>query len=110
MQPAHPGADPFVSRVSIFNFIDIGRNINEYMEEIPMKGDLSVRGTLKDRLAVSVVVPVYNEEESILLLYEKVRDACGAIREIYKIIFVYDGSRDRTFAVLEEIHNFSGII
>jgi hypothetical protein len=37
-----------------------------------MEGDPSARGTLKARVAVSVVVPVYNEEESILLLYEKV--------------------------------------
>ena len=55
-----------------------------------MKGDLSVRGTLKDRLAVSVVVPVYNEEESILLLYEKVRDACDPLGLHYEIIFVDD--------------------
>ena len=70
-----------------------------------MEAEPLARGTLKDRLAVSVVVPVYNEEESILLLYEKIRDACDLLDLNYEIIFVDDGSRDRTFVMLEEIHN-----
>jgi glycosyltransferase involved in cell wall biosynthesis len=56
------------------------------------------------RLTLSVVVPVYNEEESVRILYGKIRDACDSIGKPYEIIFVDDGSRDRTFSVLEEIH------
>lgn len=59
---------------------------------------------MKPRLELSIVVPVYNEEESILLLYEKIRDACDVLGWTYEVIFVDDGSRDRTFAVLEQIH------
>ena len=60
---------------------------------------------MKNRPAISVVVPVYNEEESILLLYEKVRDACDPLNQSYEIIFVDDGSKDKTFKTLEDIHN-----
>ncbi len=56
------------------------------------------------RLGLSVVVPVYNEEESVRILYEKIRDACDSLSMPYEMIFVDDGSRDRTFSVMEGIH------
>lgn len=61
-------------------------------------------GRLKHRPAISVVVPIYNEEESIHLLYERIRNACGHLDLSYEVIFVDDGSRDQTFDVLEGIH------
>ncbi len=45
---------------------------------------------------LSVVIPFYNEEENVLRLWEQLRlvlDRCG---ESYEVIFVDDGSRDRT--------------
>jgi len=53
---------------------------------------------------ISIVVPVYNEEESILPLYDKIRDACSRLGRSYEIVFVDDGSRDRTFEILKSIH------
>jgi glycosyltransferase involved in cell wall biosynthesis len=53
---------------------------------------------------ISVGVPIYNEEESLSLLYEKIRDACRSLGRLYEIVFVDDGSQDRTFAILEDIH------
>src|SRR3990172_1663677 len=53
---------------------------------------------------VSIVVPVYNEEESILPLYTKIRDVCESLQKSYEIVFVDDGSRDRTFEILRGIH------
>jgi glycosyltransferase involved in cell wall biosynthesis len=53
----------------------------------------------------SIVIPVYNEEESVLMLYQKIRDACDALGIPYEVVFVDDGSRDRTLDILEEIHN-----
>ncbi len=52
-------------------------------------------------LALSVVVPIYNEEESIPPLYERLTEvlAQGPARysESYEVILVDDGSRDRSF-------------
>jgi glycosyltransferase involved in cell wall biosynthesis len=60
--------------------------------------------TVKAPAAVSIVVPVYNEEESVRPLYEKIRDACGRLGSSYEIVFVDDGSRDRTFEILAAVH------
>jgi glycosyltransferase involved in cell wall biosynthesis len=60
--------------------------------------------TPNDRTAVSIVIPVYNEEESILPLYQSVCRACDLMREPYEVIFVDDGSRDKTFDILKRIH------
>jgi glycosyltransferase involved in cell wall biosynthesis len=59
---------------------------------------------LEDRPAISIVVPVYNEEESALPLYTSIRKACEPLGKAYEAIFVDDGSKDQTFAILEQIH------
>ena len=53
---------------------------------------------------LSIVIPVYNEQESVLPLYGKIRDACDALGKPYEVVFVDDGSRDRTAEILEQIH------
>lgn len=54
--------------------------------------------------AISIVVPVYNEEDSLLPLYEQIKRVCESLRRSYEIVFADDGSRDRTFDLLKEIH------
>jgi glycosyltransferase involved in cell wall biosynthesis len=51
---------------------------------------------------LSVVVPCYNEEESFAELYRRVKAACEDARVSYEIIFVNDGSRDRTLSLMRE--------
>lgn len=52
------------------------------------------------RPAISVVVPVYNEEECATLLHQKVREACEGLGRSYEVIFIDDGSTDRTAEIL----------
>lgn len=54
---------------------------------------------------LSVVIPCYNEEESIYELYKRVSAACKAAPKIktYEIILVNDGSKDRTMEILREL-------
>ena len=52
---------------------------------------------------VSVVIPVYNEEENILPTYEALRSALVERVGRYEIIFVDDGSKDRTQTELRAI-------
>ncbi len=59
--------------------------------------------TLSHGPTLSVVVPVYNEEESIQCLYEKIREACEP-QSSFEVVFVDDGSKDQTFEVLKRIH------
>jgi glycosyltransferase involved in cell wall biosynthesis len=52
---------------------------------------------------VSVVLPLYNEEESLRELTERIVGTMKAMGKSYEIIFVDDGSTDRSFEVLKEI-------
>jgi dolichol-phosphate mannosyltransferase len=53
--------------------------------------------------AVSVVVPLFNEEESIKILQQELRDALKHVD--HEIIFVDDGSADHTFDQIEAAPN-----
>ena len=52
---------------------------------------------------ISIVVPAYNEEDGIALLYERVTNAATAWREDYEIIVIDDGSRDGTLRILSAL-------
>ena len=52
--------------------------------------------------AVSVVIPVYNEEEVLPALFARLYPAMDALGASYEIVFVNDGSVDRSAAMLRE--------
>jgi undecaprenyl-phosphate 4-deoxy-4-formamido-L-arabinose transferase len=52
--------------------------------------------------AVSIVIPVYNEEEGLPLLFERLYPALDALGRSYEVVFVDDGSSDRSVAELRE--------
>ena len=49
---------------------------------------------------LSIVIPVYNEEESLPVLWPEIRDALAPTGLNYEIIFVDDGSRDRSAEIV----------
>jgi undecaprenyl-phosphate 4-deoxy-4-formamido-L-arabinose transferase len=51
---------------------------------------------------VSVIIPVYNEEASLPTLFARLYPALDALGTSYEVIFVNDGSRDRSAALLRE--------
>src|ERR671937_2671382 len=51
---------------------------------------------------LSVVIPVYNEEEGLPTLFARLYPALDALGRSYEVIFVNDGSRDRSSAMLRE--------
>jgi len=53
-------------------------------------------------IELSVVIPVYNEEQGLAALFARLYPALDALRIPYEIIFVNDGSRDRSAAILRE--------
>ena len=50
--------------------------------------------------SLSVVIPVYNEEQNVPLLHQEVRAALDPLRLPYEVIYVDDGSRDASVARL----------
>ncbi len=54
------------------------------------------------RPEISVVIPVYNEEAGLAGLFARLYPALDALGPSYEVIFVNDGSRDRSAALLRE--------
>lgn len=52
---------------------------------------------------ISVVVPFYNEEDNIEELYHRLKEVLDGLGRSYELIFVDDGSRDRTPEILQNI-------
>lgn len=53
---------------------------------------------------ISVVVPLFNEEENIQHLFDRCSKALEVWTKNYEIICVNDGSKDKTLLLLKEIH------
>ncbi|MFH1494860.1 MAG: glycosyltransferase [Pseudomonadota bacterium] len=51
---------------------------------------------------VSIIIPVYNEEEGLQALFDRLYPALDKLETSYEIIFINDGSRDRSAAILSE--------
>lgn len=49
---------------------------------------------------LSIVIPVYNEENTLREIVQRVFDACGDFAEV---IFVDDGSQDQSLSILQEL-------
>jgi glycosyltransferase involved in cell wall biosynthesis len=54
-------------------------------------------------MTVSVVIPLYNEEENVQVLNEKLTETLKSMDSDYEIVYVDDGSTDNTLQLLEEI-------
>ena len=52
-------------------------------------------------ISLSIVVPLYNEEDSVDILYQEIRESIDLLEKPYEIIFVDDGSSDSTFERLK---------
>ena len=55
------------------------------------------------QIDISIVVPLYNEEESVGPLYESICAAVESIDRCVEIVFVDDGSADRTFEIAAQL-------
>ena len=54
------------------------------------------------KLQLSVVIPVYNEEQGLQSLFDRLYPALDKLGITYEVLFVNDGSRDRSAAILRE--------
>jgi polyisoprenyl-phosphate glycosyltransferase len=54
--------------------------------------------------ACSIVIPVYDEAETLPVLYEQLTAVLARLGLAYEIVFVDDGSRDRSAAILRDLH------
>lgn len=53
---------------------------------------------------LSIVIPCYNEEKNISPLYIELKEVLNKFNYAYEIIFSDDGSKDKTFEIVKELH------
>ncbi len=61
-----------------------------------------------DKALLSIVVPVFNEQENAALVAQRVREALAGLDLDHELLFVDDGSRDRTAAIVEQLARADG--
>ncbi|XLQ20244.1 MAG: glycosyltransferase family 2 protein [Candidatus Moraniibacteriota bacterium] len=59
------------------------------------------------KVQLSVVVPVYNEEGNVAELHRKIVEACDGLNKSYEVIFVDDGSCDKTVEICKSLSNLT---
>lgn len=59
--------------------------------------------TQKNPIAISVIVPVFNEENNISELYKRLTETLTNLGKSYELFFVDDGSSDNSLKKLQEI-------
>ena len=53
---------------------------------------------------ISIIVPCYNEEESLPIFYEEINKVMEEMKKVkFELIFINDGSKDRTLEILREM-------
>ena len=58
---------------------------------------------MNDKLNLSVIVPLKNEEGNVIELHRRIKEACDALGKSYEIIFIDDGSKDKTGEIAENL-------
>jgi polyisoprenyl-phosphate glycosyltransferase len=61
--------------------------------------------TTLERPLLSVIVPVYNEEEVLTEFHRRMSDVLDGIEGVSEIVYINDGSGDGTLSLLNEFHN-----
>jgi glycosyltransferase involved in cell wall biosynthesis len=59
---------------------------------------------------LSIVIPVYNEEENVEPLIDEIKAAVAPLNKQYEILVVDDGSRDNTFHVLAQLYRSEPVL
>jgi glycosyltransferase involved in cell wall biosynthesis len=62
-----------------------------------------VKGAVTNKIDISIVAPVYNEEENLPILVSQLVDVLTPLGKSYEMIFVDDASTDRSRSVLKEM-------
>lgn len=58
-------------------------------------------------MLLSVVIPCYNEEDNVELFYQTVTSVFGHLMEDTELVFIDDGSEDKTYEYLQRIYKTS---
>jgi polyisoprenyl-phosphate glycosyltransferase len=54
-------------------------------------------------IMISIIVPIYNEEKNIFLLYNRLRSVLDQLKESFELIFINDGSQDKSLMLIKTL-------
>ena len=54
-------------------------------------------------MKISIIVPCYNEQDVLLIFYQEISGVLKSLDYEYELIFVNDGSKDKTLDVLKAL-------
>ncbi len=54
-------------------------------------------------MELSVIIPIFNEEDNLLLLHQRLSKTLNSITDDFEIIFVNDGSKDRSLSIIKDL-------
>jgi glycosyltransferase involved in cell wall biosynthesis len=74
------------------------------MDQSPSGKSTMTPASEDNAIAFSVVIPLYNEEQSLEELHRRLTDTLATLSDRFEIIFVDDGSIDNSFAVIKNLH------
>ena len=100
----NPTADPTASSAQQSTASSSGNGTGPY----PAPATASVQEQISGAPVISIVVPVYDEEENVMPLHEKLDAALRTLGITFEILYVDDGSSDGSFALLEAIAQRDG--
>lgn len=52
---------------------------------------------------LSVIIPIYNEEQNIPVLYTRMKQVLDSLGDTYELLFINDGSRDQSMRLIREL-------
>lgn len=67
-----------------------------------------LKSSSKEKIDLSIVIPIYNERESVYHLYKELDKSLSKLGIDYEVILIDDGSTDGTYNKLLEIHEKNG--
>lgn len=80
---------------------------------VALQQTLEAGSSQAEELDLTIVVPVFEEEESLDELARQIREVCDAEGLIYEVLFIDDGSKDASWSVIQRIHTsdsrFAGV-
>jgi glycosyltransferase involved in cell wall biosynthesis len=97
---AHSGSDRFAPENVPLDMLQVWSSQNVGTSPASYSGQII---QAEERPSLSVVVPCFNEEESIQACHVQLSASLAASGRSYEIVYVNDGSRDLTMAILREI-------
>ena len=81
------------------NFYRRNRNFKRYNQKQNQTPGLNLANKI-----ISIVIPLYNEEESIVELSIALKKVLEGLRANYEVIFIDDGSTDNSFNKIKEVN------